>query len=104
MSKRDDRLEALSREERMVLCREVVEGLSDYVEGTAPEEFCRRIDRILGGCQPFEAYRNTLAATIRLAGECRDTAPAGRDLDNAAFERCVEVVRERLASDVDPQS
>ena len=96
MSASDDRLKGLSREERVALCRKVVENLSDYIEGTAPEAFCERVDELLADCQPFEAYRNTLAATIELAGECGGTLPEGKGLDEAAFGRCVEAVKARL--------
>jgi hypothetical protein len=89
----DDRLEDLSREQREALCREVVEQLSDYVEGVAPAEFCRKVEELLDGCQPFEAYCNTLEATIELARECAEP-PAGLD---RVYERSVDVVRRRLS-------
>jgi len=91
----DERLRGMSRTERTQLCREVVEQLSDYLEGTAPEDFCRRVEGMLKGCQPFDAYRNTLAATIALASECREPAA---DLDEP-FARSIEIVRRRLAED-----
>ena len=88
-----ERLRSMSREEREELCREVVEQLSDYLDGTAQEDFCRRVDEMLVGCQPFEAYRDTLAATIELARECGEPAA---ELDDA-YERSVAFVRQRLA-------
>lgn len=91
----EGRLRSLSREEREELCREVVEQLSDYLDGTAQEDFCRRVEDLLEGCQPFEAYRNTLAATIELARRCGEPEP-GDELDEA-YERSVEIVRQRLA-------
>jgi len=89
----DDRLKDMTREEREAMCREVLEQLSDYVEGEAEEDFCRRVDELLDGCQPFEAYCNTLKATISLAGQCAE-AP---DACQKAYARSVEVVRRRLA-------
>lgn len=89
----EDRLSNLSRKEREELCREVVEQLSDYLDGTAREDFCRRVEELLEGCQPFEAYRNTLAATIELARRCGEPVD---ELDEA-YERSVEIVRQRLA-------
>jgi len=91
--KAEERLKSLSREERQELCREVVEQLSDYLDGTAQEDFCRRVDEMLEGCQPFEAYRDTLAATIELARECGEPAA---ELDEV-YERSVDLVRQRLA-------
>jgi hypothetical protein len=88
----DDRLHHLSRAERESLCREVVEQLSDYVEGVAPDDFCRKVEDLLAGCQPFEAYCNTLRATIELARECGEPP---EDLE-AGYERSVEAVRRRL--------
>jgi len=71
----------------------VVEQLSDYLDGTAQEDFCRRVDEMLDGCQPFEAYRDTLAATIELARGCSEPAA---ELDEA-YERSVALVKQRLA-------
>lgn len=89
----ENRIKSLSREERARLCREVVEQLSDYIDGTAQADFCRRVEVLLAGCQPFDAYRNTLAATIELARECGEPAA---ELDKA-YERSIELVRRRLA-------
>lgn len=89
----DDRFQGMSRAEREELCREVLEQLSDYVEGSAPEDFCRKVDELLAGCQPFDAYCNTLKATIALARECGEPPEA---LDEA-YERSIELVRRRLA-------
>ncbi len=92
----EDRLQSLSRAEREELCLEVVEQLSDYLDGTAREDFCRRVEELLEGCQPFEAYRNTLAATIELARQCGEPGEPGDELE-AAYERSVAIVRLRLA-------
>ncbi len=86
---------ALSREERVALCREVMESLSDLVEGTAPPDLCERVERLLGDCQPYRAYRDTLSATIRLLGECGEAGlPGPRE---ETFRRCVERARRELA-------
>jgi len=93
----NERLKNLSRDERVAFCREVMENLSDLVEGEAPADFCERVDEILGDCQAFNAYRNTLEATIDLAGECGDTEAEFSKVDEDAFLRCVEKVRGKLA-------
>ena len=94
----NDRLKSLSRDERVAFCREVMDNLSDLVEGEAPADFCERVDEILGDCQAFDAYRNTLEATIELAGECGETEAEFSKVDEDAFLRCVERVRGKLAS------
>jgi hypothetical protein len=94
----NERLRNMSRDERIAFCREVMDNLSDLVEGEAPADFCERVDEILGDCQPFNAYRNTLEATIDLAGECGDTEAEFSKVDEDAFLRCVEKVRGKLSS------
>lgn len=89
----NERLRRLNHEERVALCREVMENLSDLVEGEAPEDFCERVDELLGDCQPFHAYRNTLAATIDLLQDCRDS---GRHYDDEMLQRCAARARRDL--------
>lgn len=75
-------------------------NLSDIIEGEAPEDFCREVDRVLGDCQPYLAFRSTLEETVRLTnglGEPPSTAGPGED----AFRRCVERVRGRLEGEPD---
>ncbi len=76
--------EKLSREERIALCREVMDNLSELVEGSASPDFCERVENLLGDCQPYQAYRDTLKATLHLLGECKETPPA---LSAAAAEK-----------------
>lgn len=90
------RLEEMDREERVELCRQVMERLSDLVEERADPEFCERVARVLGDCQPYRVYRDTLARTIELAGECGELGPDDAPLDEEAFRACVERVRARL--------
>lgn len=93
----DERFARLGRAEREALCREVLEQLSAYVEGDAPTDFRRKVDDLLAGCQPFEAYCNTLRATIELAGACPEP-PGGFE---EAYARSVERVRRRRRADAD---
>ena len=98
--KDQDPLRTMEPEERIAFCRQVMEGLSDLVEGEAPADFCQRVEEVLGCCQPFVAYRNTLEATIRLARECGECADRGDEesiVDEERFRACVEQVRRRLA-------
>lgn len=89
----NDKLRALGHDERVALCREVLEKLSDLLEGEAPEDFCERVDELLGDCQPFQAYRDTLAATIELLRDCRDS---GRYHDDEMLQRCAARARRQL--------
>lgn len=89
-----ERLEAMAPSARRAFCQEVMERFSELVEGEAPPDFCRRVEEVLGGCPPYEALRNTLAATIELAHEL-GTAEAP-SLDDEALARCAERVRQRL--------
>lgn len=89
-------LEDMDREERIRFCNEVVERLSELVEGEADPDFRERVSRLLAQCQPFQAYRDTLARTIELAAECGKAGPEDEPLDEEAFRACVERVRARL--------
>ena len=82
--KHQPEFENLSREERIALCREVMENFSELVEGSAPPDFCERVEKLLGDCQPYQAYRDTLKATLLLLNECGET-PA--TLSTAAAEQ-----------------
>ena len=95
MTKKTPALEAMDVESRRRFCREVLENLSDLVEGEAPEDFCRRVDEVLSDCRPFQAFRNTFEATLEL------TRQLGRDealpsMDSEAWRHCVERVRQKL--------
>ncbi len=94
-----EKLLALPREDRQAFCRQVLDNLSDLVEGEAPEDLCRQVDEILAECQPFVAYRNTLQATIRLLADHAASPSAGADIDEDRFQACVEKVRRRLRSE-----
>lgn len=69
-----------------------MEPLPELVEGEAPEDFCARVDEVLGRCRPFRAYRNTLEATIRAARRLGEEG-GNEAVDEDAFARCVERVR-----------
>ena len=90
------RFDEMSREERIALCREVMENLSDLVEGSAPPDFCQKVDTLLGTCQPYMAYRDTLEATLGLLREC-GTSPGKLPLEaEECYARGVARAREAL--------
>lgn len=89
-----DPLRAMSAQERLAFCTEVVENLSDLIAGEAAEELCQRVEKILGDCPPYRAFRNTLEETICLLRECGTKSDEG--VDEEGFRACVERVRRRL--------
>ena len=89
-------LAAMDPESRRRFCREVLENLSDLVEGEAPEDFCRRVDEILGDCRPFQAFRNTFEATVDLTRRIGDGNALPRSFDEDAYRRCIERARRAL--------
>ena len=90
----EHRLEALSAEERHDFCRQVLESLSDIVAGDAPEAFCRDVDRLLGDCRPYLAFRATLEETIRATRELAALEPSG--IEEKRFQHCIDEVRRAL--------
>ncbi len=48
--KHHSEFDKLSREERIALCQEIMEKLSELVEENAPPDFCERVEVLLGSC------------------------------------------------------
>ena len=88
-------LESMSPERRREFCRQVLANLSDLIEGEAPEDFCRRVDDVLGDCEPFMAFRNTFEATVAATGRLGDQDPV-EDFGEERFRGCVERARAAL--------
>ena len=86
--------EAMSREDRIALCKEVMENLSELVEGTAPADFCEKVETALGSCRPYLVYKHTLAATMDLLKECGGTAGKLTSSGEEAYARGVARARE----------
>jgi len=45
-------------------CEELLQQLSDYVDGTADPCMCRELEKHLAGCEPCEVVVDTLRKTI----------------------------------------
>jgi anti-sigma factor RsiW len=60
------RLRLISR--RDLVCRQVVELVTDYLEGALPRGERRRLDRHLAGCPHCTEYLAQLRVTIELTG------------------------------------
>ncbi len=52
-----------------LVCREAVELISDYLEGSLSRADRRRLERHLRGCDACAAYLEQIRATILLTGQ-----------------------------------
>jgi anti-sigma factor RsiW len=66
---------------RKLTCREVVELVTDYLEGTLSRRDRRRFEAHIAGCEHCTEYLAQLRQTIELTGSLRedDLEPAVRD-------------------------
>ncbi|HKH30938.1 MAG TPA: zf-HC2 domain-containing protein [Gaiellaceae bacterium] len=78
------------RPEAELTCAEVVELVTDYLEGRLPPEERRRFDEHVSGCDGCVAYLEQMRATIATAGRLRDT-----DLPPELQERLLWSFRDR---------
>ena len=53
-------------------CKELVELVTDYLEGTLPAEIRTRMEKHLSGCDGCTNYLEQLRQTIRLTGQVRE--------------------------------
>jgi hypothetical protein len=54
------------------------------------------VDHFLGDCEPYQAYRNTLEATIRLMRECGEKEPCLDAEAEDVFRKAVDGARKRI--------
>ncbi len=54
-----------------IACREVVELISDYLEGALPRRERARLESHLAGCEHCSEYLHQMQATIALGGRLR---------------------------------
>jgi anti-sigma factor RsiW len=68
-------------------CRELVELVTDYLEGALPRRERRRFERHIAGCDGCTAYLEQMRVTIRTLGTISedDVEPAARKELLAAF-------------------
>ena len=69
-------------------CKEVVELVTDYLEGVLPVDMHRRFDQHLSVCDPCVIYLDQMRQTIRAAGEVPEEA-----LDSERREELLQVFR-----------
>jgi anti-sigma factor RsiW len=69
-------------------CIEVVEVVTDYLEGTMPARKRRLLEQHLTGCDGCEAYIEQMRRTIEVSGRLReeDVPPELEERLLAAFE------------------
>jgi anti-sigma factor RsiW len=74
---------------REIACQEMVELVTDYLEGTLARRQRRRFEAHLAGCENCSEYLRQMRATIRLTGGLRveDLSPAMREELTALYLR-----------------
>ena len=72
-----------------LVCQQVVELVSEYLEGTLSRGERRRFERHLVGCPHCTEYLAQMRETIRLAGRLvpEDFSPAARDEFTELYRR-----------------
>jgi anti-sigma factor RsiW len=70
-------------------CQQVVEMVSDYLEGALSRSQRRRLEAHLAGCEHCSEYLRQIRATIRLTGRLRaeDLTPEMREEFTAIYRR-----------------
>ena len=71
-----------------VTCRELVELVSDYLEGALDAGDRAAFERHLGACDGCDAYLEQMRTTIALTGRLRED-----DLDPAVRDRLLTALR-----------
>ncbi len=74
---------------RELVCEEVVEMVSDYLEGALTRAQRRRLERHLAACEGCSRYLEQMRATIRFTGKLapEDFSPAMRDEFTSIYRR-----------------
>ena len=57
---------------RSLACRDLVDIVTDYLEGALPRRQRARVERHLSECSGCSAYLDQMRETIRLTGRLRD--------------------------------
>ena len=75
--------------DREMACQELVEVITDYLEGTLPETDRARFDAHLASCGACQEYLDQMRALVRLSGKLttRSLEPATVDSLLGAFRR-----------------
>jgi anti-sigma factor RsiW len=57
---------------KAMTCKELVELVTEYLEGTLPADVRARMDQHLAGCDGCTHYLEQMRQTIRLTGQVRE--------------------------------
>lgn len=79
---------ATASEEAELTCKELVEIVSDYLEGALSEGDRERFDAHLADCEGCRRYLDQMRVTIRVVGTLSE-----EDLDPGARDQLLEVFR-----------
>ena len=63
-------------------CKELVELVTDYLEGTLPAETRARLENHLSGCDGCTHYVEQMRQTIRLTGQVREESLTSQQRDD----------------------
>ncbi len=77
-----------------LVCREAVELISDYLEGSLSRANRRRLERHLRGCDACAAYLEQVRATIALSGQVQP-----EDLDPEVLEGLTDLFEQYRNTD-----
>jgi anti-sigma factor RsiW len=58
--------------EPQMTCKELVELVTEYLEGTLPKDTRQRMEKHLSGCDGCTHYVEQMRQTIRLTGQVRE--------------------------------
>lgn len=56
----------------LLTCKELVELVTEYLDGTLPENVRARVDQHLAGCDGCTNYLEQMRQTIQLTGKLRE--------------------------------
>jgi anti-sigma factor RsiW len=67
--------------EEQMTCKELVELVTEYLDGTLPEDLRLRMEQHLSGCSGCTNYLEQMRQTIRLTGQLKEESltPPQRD-------------------------
>jgi predicted anti-sigma-YlaC factor YlaD len=63
-------------------CKELVELVTEYLEGTLPSEVRKKIENHVSGCDGCTQYLEQMRQTIRLMGQVREETLTPRQRDD----------------------
>jgi len=68
--------------ENKMTCKDLVELVTDYLEGRLPDEVRMRMEKHLSGCDGCTKYLEQMRQTIRLTGQVREETLTPQQLDD----------------------